>query len=235
MGDDGVTRRDVLKGLGVAGAGVLGAGSSAITADGVEPAGGTLDIAIYKQRESDAEGARNVRDSLRGFMLELQDHNAIGEANVWVEEMPLRDGFGLTYTEGECDDGRWFTAFRDAVAEAYEADIHLVVTGQSRFATAGRGECWGDNGPGFGYIGTAGGYADTAGPEEDVKRYENVALQEVGHLAINEAHIPGAAYLDHPEHALGTIVVDTPPGEDGAGDADGHVLREPAARTGSAG
>lgn len=204
-----ITRRSLLTGLGAVGAAAVGAGT---LADPEQPAalesaaGGTLDITLYKQRDEDAEEARIIRDALRGWMDQLAAHNAVGETSVRVEEVPLEEEFGLVYDAGDCDDGAWFDAFVAEVGDAYEADIHIAVTDQSAFATATRDECWGDNGPGFGYVGTAGGEK----VDGELTRYEAVALQEVGHVAINEEHIPRAERLDHPEHALGTIQADHP-------------------------
>lgn len=210
MGQDGdepatVSRRSLLKGMGAAGLTAMGAGTlgGPEQQDPPEPAaGGTLDIALYKQREEDAAEAETIQDALQGWMDQLRRHGAVGETNVWVEDATLYDTFDIVYDDADCNDGSWFNAFIDDVGDAYDADAHIAVTDQTGFVTATNDECWGGNGPAFGYVGTAGDEK----VDGELTQYEALAFQEVGHVAINEGHIRGSDDLDHPEHALGTII-----------------------------
>lgn len=194
---DNINRRSALKRIGASAAGttILGAGTAA--------AGGKLSILVWPERSSDRDAVDNeIFDALAHFLLQLQDNDAIGDFSLVTKNETVKETFDITYDESECDDIAWFRDFKQGVEDGnFDEDVHVAVTDKTNFANA-LGECWGSNGPGAAYVGTAGGYSGT---DEDTQRFKNLAKQEVGHVIINEDHIPNNDDLEHPEHALGLV------------------------------
>jgi hypothetical protein len=192
-------RRTVLKNFGVAAAGLTAYGT------GTASAGGKLEIVIWKQRSSDDYEADNhVFPALADFLEQLAAEDAVGDYSLRVEPETLNEKFGLSYDDSDCDDDTWWDNFRQEIRNSsYDEDVHVAVTDQTKFANA-QGECWGSHDQGFAMVGTEGGWDST---DEDVERYKNAAIQETGHVIINENHITNNEDLDHPEHALGRLKV----------------------------
>jgi hypothetical protein len=193
MQEVNVSRREALKKFGAS------AAAAGALSTGTVSAGGTLEVHMWPQRSSDRDEVDNeIGDALTHFLDQLYTNNAIDGWSLTYDANNLKEEFGITYDGDNCDTGGWFYDFQQAVSNE-DGDVHIAVTDQTNFANAS-GECWGSNGPGYAFVGTAGGYSNTT---EDVQRYKNLAKQEVGHVIINEDHISGS--LDHPEHALGKV------------------------------
>lgn len=212
MSENNLGRRSVLKNVGAAAAGftVAGAGQAAALSSCYE----SLDIRVWpaydNQLLNDYPEAYDIEDSLQDFVGQLEDADAIGTGTVTVNGDSINGEFGIGI--GTENDGCTYTGisdFQSAIYDSnYDDDVHVIVSGQSNFASASHGDnnAYLDDddsaevGTGFAWVGTDGPYPGT---NEPVERYKNLAIQEVGHVIIKDEY--GASGTDQPDHSLGEI------------------------------
>lgn len=206
-----INRRNALKKIG----GTVGAVS--IMGTGVTSASDLLDIHIWKHKASDDDEARyDIFNALVNFMDQLVANDAIGNYSISLEDRLLKDEIG-EYTGGQCPKGEneWWGKVQDFFDpddsdsdeinnQCKDGDVHIAVTDQTNQAGA-RGVAW-DNScpPGMAFVGTKGDYGYTY---EHKERYQNAAIQEVGHTLMDKSYITvdvGGTDGDD-QHALGTI------------------------------
>lgn len=189
-------RRTALKKLGASAiaAGALGTGTAS--------AGGTLSIKIWPNRSSDQDEAENeIFDSLANFLDQLITAGAIDGYNLTVADATVQSLSGVTNTiDSNCGTDQWFDDFEATVTDS-SYNVHIAVTDRTNFASASSDDGWGSKAPSHAFVGTAGGYDST---NQDTERYKNLAIQEVGHVIIDESFI-NAPNTSHKEHALGKV------------------------------
>ena len=210
MPDKNITRRNVLKCAGAATAGLAAATGTASASD-------DLVVRIHERENVFSWRLDQIKDALEVFMDDLVAWGAIDSYDLEIEDETLYDRYhgeyvdecsGLTcdISQDENCEIQWASEAAEGIRDDWDQDgnLHLFVTSESNFANPVGGYSVWEDGIGFAWVGTAGGYDDTNYP---VGRYKNLAIQELGHVLINADHIDEPAGWDDAdkEHALGML------------------------------